>query len=57
MDPKSIKTEVFMLPCAASVEKEGSITNSGRWAQWRYKAVDPSGQAKPDGDIMVELMD
>jgi formate dehydrogenase major subunit len=56
MDPKSIKTEVFMLPCAASVEKEGSITNSGRWAQWRYKAVDPPGQAKPDGDIMVELM-
>jgi formate dehydrogenase major subunit len=56
MDPKSIKTEVFMLPCAASMEKEGSISNSGRWAQWRYKAVDPSGQAKPDGDIMVELM-
>ena len=23
------------------MEKEGSITNSGRWAQWRYKAVDP----------------
>ena len=56
MDPKSIKTEVFMLPCAASMEKEGSISNSGRWAQWRYKAVDPPGQAKPDGDIMVELM-
>jgi formate dehydrogenase major subunit len=56
MDPKSVKTEVFMLPCAASMEKEGSISNSGRWAQWRYKAVDPPGQAKPDGDIMVELM-
>ncbi len=56
VDPKSIKTEVFMLPCAASVEKEGSISNSGRWAQWRYKAVDPPGQAKPDGDIVVELM-
>jgi formate dehydrogenase major subunit len=56
MDPKSIKTEVFMLPCAASVEKEGSITNSGRWGQWRYRAVDPPGHAKPDGDIMVELM-
>jgi formate dehydrogenase major subunit len=57
MDPKSIKTEVFMLPCAASVEKEGSITNSGRWAQWRYKAANPPGQARPDGDIMIELMD
>jgi len=57
MDPKSIKTEVFFLPCAASAEKEGSITNSGRWSQWRYKAADPPGDAKPDGDIMVELFD
>jgi formate dehydrogenase major subunit len=55
VDPKSIKTEVFFLPCAASAEKEGSITNSGRWMQWRYKAADPPGDAKPDGDIMVEL--
>ncbi len=30
VDPKKIKTEVFMFPCASSVEKEGSITNSGR---------------------------
>jgi formate dehydrogenase major subunit len=57
MDPKKIKTEVFMLPCAASMEKEGSISNSGRWVQWRYKAANPPGQAKPDGDILVELMD
>jgi formate dehydrogenase major subunit len=57
IDPKKIKTEVFMLPCAASVEKEGSISNSGRWAQWRYKAVDAPGMAKPDGDILVELFD
>lgn len=57
MDPKKIKTEVFMLPVAASVEKEGSISNSGRWAQWRYKAVDAPGMAKPDGDVIVELFD
>jgi formate dehydrogenase major subunit len=56
MDLKTIKTEVFMLPCAASIEKEGSITNSGRWGQWRYKAADAPGQAKPDGDIMTDLM-
>jgi len=53
--PASIGTEVFMLPCAASMEKEGSITNSGRWSQWRYKAVDPPGVAKPDSEIMNEL--
>jgi formate dehydrogenase major subunit len=55
MDPKKIKTEVFMLPCAASIEKEGSIANSGRLMQWRYKAVNPPGSALPDGDIMSEI--
>jgi formate dehydrogenase major subunit len=55
MDPKKIKTEVFQLPCAASMEKEGSISNSGRWMQWRYKASNPPGDAKPDGDIMYDL--
>ncbi len=55
MSPKDIQTEVFLLPASSSVEKEGSITNSGRWAQWRYKAVDPIGQSKPDSEIMNEL--
>ncbi len=55
MDPKKIKTEVFMLPCAVSVEKEGSITNSGRWMQWRYKAANPPAQAWSDGDILIQL--
>jgi formate dehydrogenase major subunit len=56
MDPGKIKTEVFMLPCAVSVEKEGSITNSGRWSQWRYKAAEAPGDARPDGDILIDLM-
>jgi formate dehydrogenase major subunit len=47
-DPAKIKTEVFLLPAACSVEKEGSVTNSGRWSQWRYQAVQPSGEAKRD---------
>jgi formate dehydrogenase major subunit len=55
MDPKKIKTEVFMLPCASSVEKEGSVSNSGRWMQWRYKAVEPPDEALPDGEIITEL--
>ncbi len=50
-----IKTEVFFLPCCASMEKEGSITNSGRWAQWRYKAQEPSGQSMPDSEIINDL--
>jgi len=55
MDPKKIKTEVFMLPCCTSVEKEGSITNSGRWMQWRYKAANAPGKAWSDGDILIRL--
>ncbi len=55
MDPARVSTEVFYLPAAASVEKEGSITNSGRWMQWRYQAAKPPGDAKSDGEIMVEL--
>jgi len=55
MDPQQVQTEVFFLPCAVSAEKEGSITNSGRWMQWRYAAAKPPGKAKPDGDMIVEL--
>jgi len=47
-DAANIKTEVFLLPAASSVEKEGSITNSGRWSQWRYEAVQPIGESKSD---------
>ncbi len=52
VNPKNIKTEVFLLPAASSVEKEGSVSNSGRWAQWRYKAVHPVGESKSDLDIL-----
>ena len=44
-----------MLPAAGHYEKQGSISNSGRWIQWRYKAVDPPGEAKDDFEIMHEL--
>ena len=40
---RTIDTEVFLLPAASSVEKDGTISNSGRWVQWRYKAVNPPG--------------
>ena len=55
IDPKTIKTEVFLLPAAASVEKEGSVSNSGRWVQWRYAAQKPPGVAKSDMAI-VDLL-
>ena len=55
MNPAEIDTEVFFLPAAASFEKEGSITNSGRWAQWRYRAVKPLGDSRADAEIINEL--
>jgi len=55
-DPASIKTEVFMLPAACSYEKEGSVTNSSRWMQWRYKAVEPPGEAEDDNWMLNKLM-
>jgi formate dehydrogenase major subunit len=48
VDPTTIKTEVFLLPAAASTEKEGCFTNTQRLLQWRDKAVDPPGDARSD---------
>lgn len=48
VDPATIKTEVFLLPAAASTEKEGCFTNTQRLLQWRDKAVDPPGDARSD---------
>ncbi len=55
VDPAQVDTEVFFLPACASVEKEGSITNSGRWMQWRYQGPKPLGNSRSDGDIIMEL--
>ncbi len=52
---EEIQTEVFLLPAAASFEKHGSVTNSGRWMQWRYKAVEPRGESRSDLWILDRL--
>ena len=51
----NIKTEVFLLPMVSSVEKEGSVANSGRWTQWRYKAQQGPGNSISDLDLIDEL--
>lgn len=50
-----IKTEVFLLPAANFSEKDGSFTNSARWIQWKWKALDPPGDAKPDQEIIARI--
>lgn len=54
-DPAKINTEVFLLPACSSFEKEGSISNSSRWMQYRWKAIEPKGESRPDLDIIHEL--
>jgi formate dehydrogenase major subunit len=53
--PEDVKTEVFLLPAANFSEKSGSFTNSSRWVQWKYKAIDPPGEAKPDQEIIGRI--
>jgi len=57
VDPKKIKTEVFLLPAAATMEKEGSQSNSGRWVQWKYKAAEAPGDGIPVGEIEIKIME
>jgi formate dehydrogenase major subunit len=49
------KTEIFLLPAAIFAEKDGSFTNSSRWAQWKHKAADPPGEAKADEEILARV--
>lgn len=55
MNPADINTSVYFLPCALIYEKPGTIANSGRWLQWRYQAVEPWEDSKPDYE-MVDLL-
>jgi len=55
IDATKVKTEVFLLPAASHIEKEGSLSDSGRMAQWRNKATEPLGESKADGQIVHEL--
>lgn len=55
LKPEEIPTEVFMLPAANFAEKDGCFVNSARWIQWKWKAVDPPGEALPDQEIIGRL--
>ncbi len=55
VDPAAIDTEVFFLPCTHWIEKDGSFTNSGRWAQWKWKALEPEGEIRDDHWVLAQL--
>jgi formate dehydrogenase major subunit len=55
LTPEEVKTEVFLLPAANFAEKDGSFVNSARWIQWKWKAVDPPGDARSDQEIVARI--
>src|SRR5256885_262351 len=52
---EDIETEVFLMPAASHVEKEGSFTNTQRLVQWRDKALEPPGDARSELWFMHHL--
>ncbi len=56
VDPKTIQTEVFVLPALDAMEKSGTIDTSGRRIQWRYKVANGPGDARSDMWILDRLV-
>ena len=52
---EDIETEVFLMPAAAHVEKEGCFTNTQRLVQFRDKALEPPGDARSELWFMHHL--
>jgi formate dehydrogenase major subunit len=50
-----IQTEVFLLPMTHWIEKDGALTNSGRWMQWKDAVLPPQGQSMHDHWLLAEL--
>ncbi len=45
---EDIATEVFFMPAASHVEKEGTFTQTQRMLQWHHKAIDPPQDARSE---------
>lgn len=56
LNPKDVKTECFLLPASANLEKDGSQANSGRWMQWMYPAYPAPGDCLSTGAMVTKLM-
>jgi formate dehydrogenase major subunit len=52
---EDIRTEVFLMPAAAHVEKDGAFTNTQRLVQWHDKALEPPGDARSELWFMYHL--
>lgn len=52
---EDIQTEVFLMPAATHIEKEGSFTQTQRLVQWRDKALDPPEDSRSELWFMHHL--
>ena len=55
VDPKTVPTEIFLLPAASVIEKGGSFTNTERMLQWHDQAVPPPGDCRSDAWFVHDL--
>lgn len=53
--PRKDGSVTYFLPMASFAETYGSLTNSGRWIQWRNAAVAPKGNTKTDAEVLLRL--
>ncbi len=53
---ETAKLAHVVLPGASFLEKEGTFTNGERRIQRVQQVIDPVGNSKPDGQILVEMM-
>jgi formate dehydrogenase major subunit len=52
---EQIPTEVFFMPAASHVEKDGSFTNTQRLVQWHHKAVEPKQDCRSELSFYFHL--
>jgi anaerobic selenocysteine-containing dehydrogenase len=45
----------YLIPACSHVEEAGSVTNSGRWLQWRERATAPVGNSKADLELLLHF--
>jgi formate dehydrogenase major subunit len=48
LKPEEIATEVFFMPAASHLEKDGSFTNTQRLLQWHFKVVEPKDDCRSE---------
>jgi formate dehydrogenase major subunit len=49
------KENIYLLPAASQFETSGSVTDTSRHLQWRFKVVEPLFESRPDQDIMIDF--